>query len=40
VSKEEKDLGITVINDLKSAVQCLKAAAKAGSIAGLIGINF
>ena len=40
VSKEEKDLGITVTNDLKSAVQCSKAAAKARSIAGLIRRNF
>ena len=37
---DEKDLGITVTNDLKPSVQCAKAAAKAMQVLGIIKRNF
>jgi len=38
--EDEKDLGITVVNNLKPSSQCAKAAAKAMQILGLINRNF
>ena len=38
--QEEKDLGITVTNNLKPSSQCAKAAAKAMHLLGLIKRNF
>ena len=37
---EEKDLGITVTNNLKPSVQCAKAAAKGMQVLGVIKRNF
>jgi len=39
-AEEEKDLGITVTNNLKPSVQCAKAAAKAMQVLGVIKRNF
>src|SRR5664279_583215 len=36
VSKEEKDLGMFITNDLKPSVHCLKSAKKAQSVLGMI----
>jgi len=37
---EEKNLGITVTNNLKQSVQCSKAAAKAMQVLNVIKSNF
>jgi hypothetical protein len=37
---EERDLGVVVTNDLKPAGQCVKAAARAMSVIGMIGRQF
>ena len=39
-TKEERDLGVLVTDDLKSSRQCAAAVAKANSILGLIRRNF
>jgi len=39
-TKEERDLGITVTNNLKPSHQCIKAACKARSILGWINRHF
>ena len=39
-TNEERDLGIIITNDLKLAVQCQKAAAKAFSMLGVINRHF
>lgn len=39
-TREEKDLGIYITRDLKSATQCAKAAAKGMSMIGMIGRHF
>jgi len=38
--EDEKDLGITVVNNLKPSSRCAKAAAKAMQVLGLIKRNF
>jgi hypothetical protein len=39
-SKVERDLGVQVTNDMKSATQCNKAAGKANAVAGLVRRHF
>jgi len=40
VSAEEHDLGVLVVDNLKLSTQCIKAAAKARSVLGLVKRNF
>ena len=39
-TSEEKDLGVHLTADLKSSTQCLKSAAKARSVIGMVKRNF
>ena len=39
-TEEEKDLGVHVTEDLKSSTQCVRSAAKARSVMGMISRNF
>jgi len=38
--QEERDLGVSVTSDLKSAMQCKKSAGKARGIIGMVRRNF
>jgi len=38
--KEEKDLGVTITDDLRSRTQCLLSAAKARKVTGMVRRNF
>ena len=37
---EEKDLGVHITEDLKPSIQCVRSAAKAKSVMGMVNRNF